>query len=1146
MNRARLLVAGFVTSLLVLSQMPQSPLSLQHFVQSGSAAGYYGAFPPEVPCSPAPGVTVPPGTHIENLDQVKYMISTNQIVYEFFWAGKAHPTTRFINVFNRSTCHVTADFFAQFYRITQPVGHPGRYAEQELAFEDGHDGIPAGHGLQFSYNGPGCALQIDLALGAPGAHIAGFEEAHPLNPQAQNIPLCPKTPAPTTNNAICTLSAPASVTAGSTFTATFTLTNNGTKTWKAGSIGPVGNYHLMSRDPIDNGTWGTARIQLPHDVAPGQSVTVNATMTAPGTIGNQLFSFEMGEEGVGRFGNACQKTINVTPSAPNCVIETADLYNQYKSQGKIIDQVQPNGSWNVTNNTTCVLKAHVSIWKVNQGGDLLYKAQTLFSTSGTKQVMPGTTMNISSATPGCQYQTDLGVGDGPFNDVNGVIQGSPLCTANENATCTVNAPSSVMPGQQFSVSFNLTNTGDSWWFNTGLAPYRLGSTNPIDNNTFGAARIGINGFVRPGESQTLSFTATAPSTSGVYNLDWEMLREGLYRFGQVCHKTITVGTTSSSSSSSSAAPQCRDNVDNDNDGATDYPSDFSCSGPDDNDELIPRAACHDGQDNDNDGLVDFPQDPGCSSRQDNDEFNQSSSSSSSSAIPQCRDNVDNDNDGATDYPSDFSCSGPDDNDELIPRAACHDGQDNDNDGLVDFPQDPGCSSRQDNDEFNQASSSSSSSSAIPQCRDNVDNDGDGATDMNDFSCSTPDDNDETNPKSQCQDGIDNDNDGLTDFPNDPGCLNRQDNDEFNQSSSSSSVSGADIGLTVVSVPSSVTQGSTASYTFNVFNNGPQLAQNVRMFLTVPSGFSLAAGSSCNQNGTTVTCPLGNMNNGTSQQVIAMFQTGGVSCNNTVYLSGSVTSDTVDPNTGNNQLSQTLSTFVSCQSSSSSSSSSSVPQCRDGLDNDGDGATDMSDFSCSTPDDNDETNPKSQCQDGIDNDNDGLTDFPSDPGCSSRQDNDENNQTSTLEQCRDGIDNDADGRVDSNDPGCHFDNNPGNPQSYNPYRNSEADNMLLSMGSININVTNNNNSNAESQSNPVVHSQSNPDIDIEANPQSSAYIQGEFIGLMPQTGVETFTAALVGAPGSLTPVTSASAASAFSLALSTLGISAGGILGRRFF
>jgi hypothetical protein len=103
--------------------------------------------------------------------------------------------------------------------------------------------------------------------------------------------------------------------------------------------------------------------------------------------------------------------------------------------------------------------------------------------------------------------------------------------------------------------------------------------------------------------------------------------------------------------------QCEDGIDNDNDNATDYPADFSCSSPEDNNEQEPFAECFDGWDNDDDGPVDTD-DIGCTSYQDNNETNPS----------------------------------------------CSDGVDNDADGLIDHPADPGCTSQRDDDEFNLPSS----------------------------------------------------------------------------------------------------------------------------------------------------------------------------------------------------------------------------------------------------------------------------------------------------------------------------------------------------------------------------------------------------------------------------------------------------------
>jgi hypothetical protein len=116
------------------------------------------------------------------------------------------------------------------------------------------------------------------------------------------------------------------------------------------------------------------------------------------------------------------------------------------------------------------------------------------------------------------------------------------------------------------------------------------------------------------------------------------------------------------------------------------------------------AACSDGVDNDNDGAVDYPADKGCASPQDDDERQHDpgcSGPDDPSEAEACRDGIDNDHDGAIDYPADFSCSSPDDDDEKYPKSQCQDGKDNDHDGLVDL-NDPGCSDKQDNDESNES------------------------------------------------------------------------------------------------------------------------------------------------------------------------------------------------------------------------------------------------------------------------------------------------------------------------------------------------------------------------------------------------------------------------------------------------------------
>lgn len=90
----------------------------------------------------------------------------------------------------------------------------------------------------------------------------------------------------------------------------------------------------------------------------------------------------------------------------------------------------------------------------------------------------------------------------------------------------------------------------------------------------------------------------------------------------------------------------------------------------------------------------------------------------------------------------------------------------------------------------------------------------------------------------------------------------------------------------------------------------------------------------------------------------------------------------------------------------------TPECADGIDNDGDGLTDLDDFACSDGDDDNEGDDP-QCSDGIDNDDDGRTDTD-DYGCSSGGDGSE----SPNPQCSDGIDNNGNGKIDHPaDPAC---------------------------------------------------------------------------------------------------------------------------------
>jgi hypothetical protein len=120
---------------------------------------------------------------------------------------------------------------------------------------------------------------------------------------------------------------------------------------------------------------------------------------------------------------------------------------------------------------------------------------------------------------------------------------------------------------------------------------------------------------------------------------------------------------------------------------------------------FPPFPCEDGVDNDRDGAIDFPDDSGCLGLTDFSEH------------ANCRDGFDNDDDGDLDFPDDRGCR---DHFWATENPECQDGISNDDDGLVDMA-DPGCANP-----FGITES--------PECNDGIDNDGDTLIDLADPSC----------------------------------------------------------------------------------------------------------------------------------------------------------------------------------------------------------------------------------------------------------------------------------------------------------------------------------------------------------------------------------------------------------------------------
>jgi hypothetical protein len=99
------------------------------------------------------------------------------------------------------------------------------------------------------------------------------------------------------NSIVINQSIPSDLQIGQNYTVSITLQNTGMNTWRASE-----GYQLGSQNPSDNSIWGLNRVNLPHDVAPGQPVIFNFNITAPMSPGFYDFQWQMLQNGVGWFG----------------------------------------------------------------------------------------------------------------------------------------------------------------------------------------------------------------------------------------------------------------------------------------------------------------------------------------------------------------------------------------------------------------------------------------------------------------------------------------------------------------------------------------------------------------------------------------------------------------------------------------------------------------------------------------------------------------------------------------------------------------------------------------------------------------------------------------------------------------------------
>jgi plastocyanin/uncharacterized protein affecting Mg2+/Co2+ transport len=323
-------------------------------------------------------------------------------------------------------------------------------------------------------------------------------------------------------------SVPSAMTSATTYPISVTMKNVGTTTWTSGS------YALGSQNLQDNTTWGTNRINLPAgtSVAPGASYTFNFNVTAPSTAtGTYNFEWRMINTGVAWFGE-------VTPNVAVSVTGNAAIsISQTVPTSMIGGRVYPI-SVTMKNTGTTTWSGNHRLGTQNPQDNFIWGFNRVYLPSGVT-VAPGASytfnFNVTAPTNAGTYnmqwkmvQTAVAWYGQPTTNVPIAVSQAPV---NAATYVSQSFPTTMLAGQQYTVSVTMQNTGTTTWSEANL--YRLGAQNPQDNTTWGFNRVLIPSgtTVAPGASYTFTFVVTAPAKKGTYNAQWRMLLERVAWFG---------------------------------------------------------------------------------------------------------------------------------------------------------------------------------------------------------------------------------------------------------------------------------------------------------------------------------------------------------------------------------------------------------------------------------------------------------------------------------------------------------------------------------------------------------------------------------------------------------------------------------------
>ena len=289
---------------------------------------------------------------------------------------------------------------------------------------------------------------------------------------------------------------PETMLAGDKATVTVRMRNTGATTWSSES------YKLGSQRPLDNEIWGLARVALPADVAPDETVDLTFAITAPAEVGDHKFRWRMVRGASGWFGRKTE-LLTITVEDPS-FLGRAIADQMWVKDETVVSLTLPEAR--------------------GAGGALTYSLKPALPDGVTfteaTRVLAGTPTALLDATEYRYVATDTSGGKAKLTFEIAVEEGRIDDAALASVT---GLPSKMAAGGKTTVTVAMTNTGTTTW--SSPAGYNLGSWDRSDKDRWGVRRAAVAASVAPNETADFTFEVTAPETPGVHPFTWRMVRD---------------------------------------------------------------------------------------------------------------------------------------------------------------------------------------------------------------------------------------------------------------------------------------------------------------------------------------------------------------------------------------------------------------------------------------------------------------------------------------------------------------------------------------------------------------------------------------------------------------------------------------------